>query len=402
LAGDVWHSYVSGKLRGLGFAEVESWDSTFFRASDKVLISLYVDDFLVSGPRAAVDKALAEIGKVVMLGEASAVERHLGCNYSFRTEGKVKHIDFNMSDFTKQCVSQYRELAALRVKESISKFRGTAEERAAYTTEVNKLLVLSKAPTPFLAETQEDDELSDDESDMPGVLASSAAAIVMKLMFAARVARPDLLRACTGLSSFLSKWKRRHDYQLKRLMSHVAASSKVVLRGFVGDDISQLHLRVYVDSDYAGCAATSRSTSGAWLELAGPSTSFPLGYLSKKQTAVARSSAEAEIAAADHATRREILPLLDLLEILSSSSWPVVLHEDNTAAKSVIEGSRSKELRHLGRTHKISVRSLQEVYAREGWKVDYIKSELNKADVFTKSFSAADKWSSLLKLLNME
>ncbi len=96
-----------------------------------------------------------------------------------------------------------------------------------------------------------------------------------------------------------------------------------------------------------------------------------------------------------------MLPLVDLLEALTGNAWRVELFGDNTAAKAVIHGSRSKELRHLARTHRISVRSLQEIYEREHWQVEYIQSDSNKADIFTKAFSSSGKWEALLRLPNI-
>jgi hypothetical protein len=59
------------------------------------------------------------------------------------------------------------------------------------------------------------DEISmvkDDEE--RGHLADSAASVLMKLLYAARVARFDLLRPVQGLAKWFTKWRKRHDDEL--------------------------------------------------------------------------------------------------------------------------------------------------------------------------------------------
>jgi len=116
-----------------------------------------------------------------------------------------------------------------------------------------------------------------------GLLAPAAAAIVGKVTYVARTARPDLLRACS--------------------------------EGTVGDRLEELKLVCHCDSDYAGDDGESfRSTSGGWLELVGPQTCFPLTFSSKRQTSVSRSWYEAEAAAADVMVRKKLLPLSCLVD----------------------------------------------------------------------------------------
>ena len=50
-----------------------------------------------------------------------------------------------------------------------------------------------------------------DAWDEPGVLSDSAASIVMKVMYGARMARVDFLRAVQGLARHMTKWTRRQD-----------------------------------------------------------------------------------------------------------------------------------------------------------------------------------------------
>eukprot|EP00972_Heterocapsa_arctica_P025921 3815078-Heterocapsa_arctica.AAC.1 len=53
----------------------------------------------------------------------------------------------------------------------------------------------------------------------------------MKLLFAARLCRPDILVAITRLAAKVSKWLTCHDRALMRLMQYVEHNSDVTLYG---------------------------------------------------------------------------------------------------------------------------------------------------------------------------
>ena len=108
----------------------------------------------------------------------------------------------------------------------------------------------------------------------------------MTSMYAARLARFDLLRAVAGLSQFLTKWGEIEDAKLLRLMSYIWHTCDQELVGFVGDPPEALELFLYSDADFASDKSDFKSTSGVFLVLVGPHTFYPLTALSKKQTAI--------------------------------------------------------------------------------------------------------------------
>ena len=68
---------------------------------------------------------------------------------------------------------------------------------------------------------------------------------------------------------------------------------------WAGENSKDLRLWLYTDADVAANKSTSKSVSGVFCAMCGPSTFFPLCALSKKQGAVSHSTAESEIVAAD-------------------------------------------------------------------------------------------------------
>ena len=167
----------------------------------------------------------------------------------------TKHVIYAVSSFLQQAVDRYKELAG-------PEFHN-----------------LKKAATPFYY-----DKIArpvEAEAEVKGKLAPIESRVLMKLRFAARMARFDLLRAVQGLASRVTKWSLDCDKALRRLMCYVQSTLHYKMSGFVGDSIDKCNLWLFADSDHAG-EHDNRSTSGAFLALVGPNTYFPLSAFSKK------------------------------------------------------------------------------------------------------------------------
>ena len=162
----------------------------------------------------------------------------------------------------------------------------------------------------------------------------------MKVLYAARVARHDLLRACNALARYMTKWSPAEDKKLHRLMCYIFSTMKMRLVSWVGDGPNDVSLSLYTDADFASDVKSSLSTSGASLKIEGPNTSFVLAAMSKKQTAVSHSSTESEIIAAETALRTEGLPTQTLMEHvlgLPPGGATLNFYEDNQSAIKIIE-----------------------------------------------------------------
>ena len=127
---------------------------------------------------------------------------------------------------------------------------------------------LREVPTPFTEAGIARPTLSEDKK--PGKLQPVASKILMKILFAARMARFDLLRATQSLASRVTKWSV--EYSPK---DHF-------LEGFTGDSFDQCQLWLFADAGHAG-EHESKSTSGSAIVLVGPNIYFPLNAFSKKQ-----------------------------------------------------------------------------------------------------------------------
>ena len=60
-----------------------------------------------------------------------------------------------------------------------------------------------------------------------GELAPFAASVLMKIMYAARMARFDLLRPVQQMARFMTKWTRQQDMELHRLVCYIHSTNEL-------------------------------------------------------------------------------------------------------------------------------------------------------------------------------
>ena len=251
---------------------------------------------------------------------------------------------------------------------------------------------LKKASMPFLP----DEIITEEDEKVEGNLREDCCKVLMKILYGARIARFDLLNATRTLASNMTKWTRACDKQLHRLVCYIHSTLDYNLNGYINDAPEDLYLKLYCDADFAGCTKTSRSTSGVILCLCGPNSWMPLAAISKKQGCVSHSTSEAELVAADLAVRKEGLPALIIWEKVLDRQVKLVMEEDNQAAIKVLESGYSGELRHMGRTHKVCLRWLNERVKEKQMELHYCNTQDQAADIFTKPFTEPVKWEAAL------
>ena len=119
-------------------------------------------------------------------------------------------------------------------------------------------------------------------------------------------------------------------------MCNMLATPDLKLTGYVNDPIESIHLKLYVDADFAGDREDTKSTSGGFLALAGDNTFFPLAWVSKKQTSTSKSTAEAELVSLSYSLYEEGLPMLELWQTVSGTRTPLIIKEDNEAIIKIV------------------------------------------------------------------
>ncbi|XP_049357110.1 uncharacterized mitochondrial protein AtMg00810-like [Solanum verrucosum] len=120
----------------------------------------------------------------------------------------------------------------------------------------------------------------------PPVDASEFRSIVGALQYLT-LTRPELAHAVNLLCQFMQHRCATHWTGVKRVLRYLAGTTQLGLRITAK---SSLNLVGFSDADWGGCPITRRSTTGLCVFLG----SNCVSWASKKQTTVAKSSAEAE------------------------------------------------------------------------------------------------------------
>ena len=222
----------------------EEWQGVFWHDAKRAMLIVYVDDFKLAAPKGDHDGLWESIRSVIDMDPETLDGRFLGCvhersttsarnvmpmldnhpSYHLRQKQagaptaeagvaptvksvnkihdpnrKVEVVTYNMERFAKDCVSVFCQLSGY----SIDK--------------------VGTAPTPFLEEANDPPIMLDEASAAEttkgtegsstaeagatsGKLSTIATKVLMKIMYIARFARPDLLRAVGALSCMITKW----------------------------------------------------------------------------------------------------------------------------------------------------------------------------------------------------
>ena len=189
------------------------------------------------------------------------------------------------------------------------------------------------------------------------------------------------------------------------MMQYINATADLKQYAFIGDDLKDCELALFVDADWASDRSDYKSTAGGYFVLLGPNTFFPLAPLCKKQGAQSLSTPEAESVAFAIALRELILPNMDLWELmldLKVNTLTVTVFEDNEATQKLIKsGKFDKAMGHVKRTHGISLSFSHEVYKKGLIEVKDCHTKAMCADIFTKSVIEAEAWDHARLLLGI-
>ena len=116
--------------------------------------------------------------------------------------------------------------------------------------------------------------------------------------------RPDLAKSVRYLARFVENPGISHKTALERVLRYLSSSTDKGIKyqsptnGRGG--VPEPRLLGYTDADFGGDPATYKSTSGYICILECEHANYVLDWFSRKQTAVSRSTTEAELCAAGH------------------------------------------------------------------------------------------------------
>ena len=311
----------------------------FYKGSDKerVLVGIYVDDLIITGPR----------------------EEKI---WKFKEEMKEK---FKMTDLG--LLSSYLGMEVRQTKANIFL------SQRAYINHVLKVFKMdecSAIQTPMEVHLKL-------QRENQGKLVNSTnfRSLIGSLRYLMNT-RPDITFCVSYLSRFMDKPSSEHLAAAKRILRYLKGTVNFGVSYKKGD--RNMKITGFSDSDFAGDINDRKSTSGQIFFLGG----LPITWNSVKQRVVALSTCEAEYIAASSETCQGLWISRLIKELMSVEENLVRILVDNKSAleltRNPVHHSRSK---HIDTRHHFIRDCLEEGLV----KFEYVKTEDQLADLFTKS-----------------
>ncbi|RVX15883.1 Retrovirus-related Pol polyprotein from transposon TNT 1-94 [Vitis vinifera] len=200
--------------------------------------------------------------------------------------------------------------------------------------------------------------------------------LVGKLIYLSHT-RPDIGFSVSVVSQFMNNPTEKHMTAVIRILRYLKMTPG---KGLFFQRTTKKEIEIFSDADWAGSVTDRRSTSGY--------CSFVWGNLvtwrSKKQSVVARSSAEAEFRAMAQGICEGIWLNRLLEELRVPLKHPMVLYCDNQAAISI-----AKNPVHHDRTKHVEIDQhfIKEKIEEGVFKVSYTPTNCQTADILTKALA---------------
>ena len=159
--------------------------------------------------------------------------------------------------------------------------------------------------------------------------------------------RPDINYATKELSRSLQAPTMEDKAKLRHLLRYLKGTEDyqlVIEPRVIPARDACIELHCYVDSDWAGCRTTRKSTSGAVLQVLG----CTVHHYSKTQATIATSSAEAELYAIGSGTSEALGTINFLQETKLGTKTALNVHTDSSSAKAIsTRMGVSKSTKHI-------------------------------------------------------
>ena len=204
--------------------------------------------------------------------------------------------------------------------------------------------------------------------------AESYRRLIGRLMYL-QITRPDITYAVNKLSQYSQAPRKDHQLAVYKILRYIKGT---LGQGLFYSSKAELQFQMFADASYEDCLDTRRSTSGFCLFLG---TSL-ISWKSKKQSVVAKSSAEAEYRSLSTSTDELVRNINFMEELKVPLSKTTLLFCDNTAvihiANNQVFHERTKRLEK--ECHSICERLVAGLF-----HLLHVRTDVQFADPFTKA-----------------
>jgi len=332
-SGRQWYLTISEFLIEQGFIQLSSEKCIFKKTVNGKLvciIGLYVDDIAIAGLVKEISNIINKIKQKFKISKCEPINYILGI--------KIEKNNFNYS------ISQKHFINIILNKFNINNMR--------------------KVTTPCVG----DNIISENNDPYDKTTYKSA---IGMLIFLSKATRPDISFAVhkaarNSENPTITDWRKVENI-LKYLNSTI--DYKITYDG-------QGNIVAYTDSDFAGDIKDRKSTSGHIILLG----NNPISWMSKKQSIVATSTAEAEYISASQCIKK-LLWIKNILFELIGFNKPITIFIDNNACKISMEnGDLNPKLKHISIKYHFTVDNIKKKIV----ELKHIESSENLADILTK------------------
>ena len=349
----VWYKRVQECLCNYGFkmSKYEPCLFTKFIGNVKLIVSIYVDDFLIfSNCTAETEKLKTVLSSEFKLKDLGPVRRYLGMHVNVNK--KCNTITVDQQEYIEQLLSKF----------------GMSDCRTIDTPIESKLNIQKAEKCAVNIPYQR---------------------LIGSLMYLAVMTRPDLSYCLSYLSQFNNCYNEEHFNYAKRVLKYLQKTKHYCL----SYSKNNVHLMGFVDADWASDSLDRKSYTGFCFVLNGS----VISWQSKKQKTVSLSSTEAEYVALSEASR-EAVYLRNLMYEITGKQQVIKLKCDNQSALKLATSHHA----HTRSKH-IDVRYH---YVRDAVKnklisIDYISTQEMPADLLTKGLLSTKHYK-FMKLLGIK
>lgn len=197
------------------------------------------------------------------------------------------------------------------------------------------------------------------------------------LLYCAMGTRPDICYALSVLSKYTSAPRAAHWSAVKRVFRYLKGTAD---HGLLYKKTDRAQLICYTDADWGGDHTNRRSISGMVTTLG----TGPISYHAQQQSSASLSTTESEYIAASVAVQEVVWLKRFLDELKMPYARNTVVRCDNQSALKLIKNPEfHKRTKHID----IRYHFIREQYERKTFTIEYIKTEVQPADIFTKSMT---------------
>ncbi|MDA8584204.1 hypothetical protein N9L68_08205, partial [bacterium] len=188
--GVYWEEKCDMHVKSVGFIAIADWGSCYFQQTLRLSLVIYVDDFKLSGGTKNLTEGWRFLRKGLTLDYPTPLEKFLGCDHYQCSAALRKGVLVPISE-GKGAANTYTGVSAAKLRNTYTPLvDGNCEWSDLSSPNPDGVPTKQKSPghrTPATSGT-----LTIEDSEQRGALASVAVRMIMKILYAARMARFDL------------------------------------------------------------------------------------------------------------------------------------------------------------------------------------------------------------------